>query len=172
MRKITSFVAFIVSMGFVLPSIAQDVLQIDARVLCKKPTAISVSLENRSSSVVEIDESLLPWNHFNVIRLEAYHVVDGKSKRLVEVAPIADFLRKISIRPGIKVNGEILLNRSFAEFEDLNSTGDILVFYRINAAVRTGSIPFSGASGTILIPRQSFFSQGCPVLITPRLLGN
>ncbi len=168
MQKINIFIALMASMLFILPATAENALKIDARVNCEKPTALSVSLENKSSFSVDIDESLLPWNHFNVIRLEAYQILDGKSKRLVGVSPIADYLRKIRIDPGKKLTGEIYFNRSFAAFEESNSAGEILVFYRINTAIRTGSIPFYGSSGTILIPKKNFFSQGCPVLVKPR----
>lgn len=169
MQKINAFIAITASACFMLPAVAGDVLKVDARVTCDKPAVLSVSLENESSSSVEIDESLLPWNHFNVIRLEAYQVFDGKSRRLVGVSPIADYLRKIRIAPGKKLTGEIYFNRSFAAFDESNSAGDILVFYRINSTVRTGTFPFFGSSGTVLVPKKNFFSQGCPVLVKPRL---
>lgn len=70
MQNLKIFIAITASAFFMLPAVAGDVLKVDARVTCDKPAVLSVSLENASSSSVEIDESLLPWNHFNVIRLE------------------------------------------------------------------------------------------------------
>lgn len=169
MHRINALIMLIVSACFALSAAADDVLMVDASVSCDKPTVLSVSLENKSSSSVDVDESLLPWNHHNVIRLDAYQILDGKSKRLLGVSPIADFLRKIRIVPGKKIAGEIHFNMSFAAFDESNAASDIIVFYRINQTVKTGSIPFFGASGTIFIPKKTFFSQGCPVLVKPRL---
>jgi hypothetical protein len=148
---------------------ADNALKVDIRVVCEKPSALLVSLENESSSPVKIEESLLPWNHFKVIRMEAHQIIKGKSKRLTGVSPVADYVRTLIIAPGQKMTGEIYLNRSFAYFDQANSSSDIFVFYRINEAMRTGTLSFSGGSGVVVVRKKGLFSEECPIQVQPSI---
>lgn len=151
-------------------AMAMAELKVAVDVTCGKPLKLKVSVRNNSGSRVDIQESLLPWNHFNAVRMEAYRIADGTSKRLVGVSPIADYLGLASVNPGQTVSGEIVLNRSFAHFDEENADGDILLFYRVNNRFRAGSVSFSGPGGAVLIPRRNFFLQKCPVLVKPLAL--
>jgi hypothetical protein len=149
------------------PAFATQALMVNVSVSCEQPTTLQVTVRNDSPTRAKFDEFLLPWNYSKVLRTEAYQVVDGKSKRLPGIAPIADYLRKVSLAPKQLAKGKILLSRSFAGFDDANKSGDILIFYRVNDNKLSSDVRFDGDTGVILIPKKGLFSQGCPTLIRP-----
>jgi len=164
-RTSAGFVAALVSIA--QPVFAMQPVTVEVGVSCEKPTTLRVSVKNSSPARIQFDQFLLPWNHSKVLRAEAFQVVSGKSKRLPGIAPIADYLGKVSLAPKQVVKGEILLNRSFAGFDDANKSGDILIFYRVNDNKLSSDVKFNGNAGVILIPKKGMFSQGCPALVRP-----
>lgn len=149
------------------PALAVQTIKIGVGVSCDKPTSLQLSVKNISPGRAEFAETLLPWNHSKVLRMEAFQVSNGKSKRLAGIAPVADYLRKVSLAPQQALKGELLLSRSFAGFDDANESGDILVFYRVNAGRLSEQVSFSGNSGVVLIPKNGLFTRGCPALVNP-----
>lgn len=152
---------------FAQPVWAAQTVMVTVGVDCEKPTTLLIAIKNASSARVVISESLLPWNHSKVLRMEGFQVADGRSKRLRGVAPVADYLHEISLASKQSAKGEIALNRVFADFDDANKTGDILIFYQVPDRKLSDVVGFSGASGVVLIPQKGFFSQGCPALVHP-----
>lgn len=158
----------LVALAFIAqPAWAAQTVTVTVGVDCEKPTTLMVAIKNASPDRVVIGESLLPWNHSKALRMEAFQIVDGKSKRLQSVAPVADYLREISLAPKQSAKGEIALNRAFADFDNANKAGDILIFYRANDRRLSDAVRFNGTAGVVLIPQKGFFSQGCPALMHP-----
>ncbi|MCC4606026.1 hypothetical protein [Xanthomonas campestris] len=146
---------------------ASQKIEVKLSVTCSKPTSLLLSIKNITSTPIPIPEAALPWNNSKSIYIEAFKISNGKSLKLVKVAPIADYLRTITLAPQKRLGGEIYLNRIFANFDRENESADILIFYRIKESKWLSETNFNDLSGTIMIPKKGFFSHPCPIAINP-----
>ncbi|WP_372393154.1 hypothetical protein ACCQ05_05420 [Xanthomonas sp. NCPPB 3582] len=148
-------------------ALATQKIEVKLSVACNRPTSLLLSIKNITSTPIPIPEVALPWNNSKSIYIEAFKVFNGKSDKLVRVAPIADYLRTITLAPQQKLHGEIHLNQIFVNFDRENEAADVLIFYRIKDSKWLGDTKFNDLSGTIMIPKKGFFSHSCPVAINP-----
>lgn len=132
---------------------------------CSRPGMISIIAKNASAKAVEVPESSLPWSYSSkVLKLRAFRIEDaGRTVRLRESRPIADYFGRKIFQAGQALSGEISLAHLFVDYESVHKSNDIIIFYEVGDVQSQGV--YVGPSGVIFIPKHRVLVRNCPSVI-------
>lgn len=133
---------------------------------CTDPDRIEITLENSSAKPIKLHRSRLPWaENASSIDIRPFSIRDGKSSPLPTMAPPVSYLDYVSLEPGQKVSGIILLSHRIQNFESHRRNGAVVIQLTIAEGFTRGNEPGAISRWLVHYPKQGLFSRECPAVL-------